>query len=108
MANPATIGEDGGVIEATTTEGSVTLDPYYRYAIWHNGRNTSGAADDDTIYFSTSAEVEADPAAGSGRQQLVDGASAPLPLGAAILRFKTATGAPTFSICAIDKPARFS
>lgn len=108
MANPDSIGEAGGMLEATTTEDVVTLDPRYRYAVWHNGSSSSGADDEATIYLSTDDAVVADPTPGTSKLALPAGGSFPLKKGAETLRFATAAGAPVFSIGAVDAIERFA
>ena len=103
MANPSTLvsfpqDEPFAIIEATNTEGSVTLEWTRWYRLVHNGVNTSGTADTATIFLSDAATVVTTFAAGSGHAALMDGQETVVGPGLNTLYFKTASGSPTFTI----------
>lgn len=100
MANPTSM--IGGVanLAAGTSEQSITLDPQREYSLGHNGVDSAGSADTNTIFLSLGSAVVASYAAGEDKFPLLSGSSVIVGPGVSVIRFKTASGAPTFRIAA--------
>lgn len=98
MANPSSVSEKPAILEATTTQDTVALDPWRRYSLSHNQVNTAGAGATQTIYLATAADVTASADSGADKAALIDIRTLVIGPGVSVLRFKTAAGSPTFTI----------
>lgn len=98
MGNPTSINGGLAVVEAATAERSVLLDATREYTLAHDGETVAGVADTNTIYLSTDSTVTPAAGSGSGKFKLLAGRSVVVGPHVAVLRFKTASGAPTMSV----------
>lgn len=106
MANPSTVGVGDykpAILQAETTESSVTLNPNKLYEIWHMGTDEAGNAQTDLIYLSTSASVDADASNDEDKLKLEDGHPFPVRIsGWGTLYFESAENDPTFQIVPVQ------
>jgi hypothetical protein len=86
------------VLVASTSEGSVILNPDLEYILMHDGEDNTGASDSNTIYLSFSGSVDADASEGSDKAKLIETRSFPVGPGLSLMKFKTAAGGPTFTV----------
>jgi len=97
MATDISQSSEAAIIEADTTQDSVTLHKDRTYTIVHTGLNASGGADANTIWFAQG-DVTASWAVGTDKLPVQDGQSVVVGPALATLNFKTAAGSPVFSI----------
>lgn len=98
MANPSSLTGNPAVLEATTTGQSVDLQPGRIYTLVHNGYTTGGSASTSPIFCSFDSEPAADLAAEEHKFPLFTNRSIRIGPGVSTLYFKTAIGAPTFTV----------
>ena len=98
MANPTQIDDKPVVLEVTTVESSIVLDPDRDYTCVHSGEDTSGNPVTNTAYLSSSAGVDADASEGDDKAKLLDGGSITVGPGWKALYFATEAGAPTMTV----------
>lgn len=100
MSTPSAI--DGGlaVLEAATTERVVTLNRLREYTLRHDGEDTTGAADTNTVYLAINGSPPPDSAGGLDRFKLLNGSVVVIGPDVSSLRYKATSGAPTISISA--------
>ncbi len=104
MANPSKVDLYPAVLAASTTMAFVELNPDREYTLLHEEETVAGVADSNTIYFTTTPKVTdadavvADATAGDNKMKLQSGRA--LVFGPKFygLQFKTAAGAPTFTL----------
>jgi hypothetical protein len=92
MANPSALTDTPAVLKATTTEGSVTLDPLRQYTVQHLGVDDSGVNSVDIVALATSADTDADFSEGADKVILLPEEKAPVGPGKATLKFKAKAG----------------
>lgn len=91
------------VLEATTTQQAIAIDPLRWHHVQHCGEDTAGAAAAQTILCtvernSESLTVDDDASEGANKMKLLDKKDYYLPPGIGSIAFQTASGAPTFQI----------
>jgi len=96
MALLATVEGQPVKVEATTTENHILLDSQ-GYSIAHDGVDTAGAEELDAIFFSDQPGMTASHAAGT-KFTMVAFRAIDVPDKWRALYFRTAAGAPTFSV----------
>lgn len=101
MANPDDLTDVAlAVLEVTTSEQEVILDPRREYTLSHDGENTSGAEDTNTIYLATEGDVVADANEGEDKYKLKNGRFTTVGPDKTVLKFASASGSPTMSVSA--------
>lgn len=101
MSNPTSVGVSDGnpaVLEATTTLQAVTLDPQREYTVGHDGEDTAGSSSTGSVYLAVDAAVDNDASEGANKAKLINGRSLVIGPGVGVLKFRTASGSPTFTI----------
>lgn len=100
--NPTTaVSEKWAVLQATTSEQTLTLDPGRAYILAHNDRDISGVAASDTIYLADNASVDNDDSEGPNKCMLISGRVVQVGPGVTTLKYRLAAGAatsPTFQL----------
>ncbi len=97
--NPEAIGSQLAVVAASTAEQSVKLDPAREYSLAHDGQDAQGYEDTATIYLATDAgSVVPNAAEGLNKFKLLAGRAVVVGPHVSVLKFRTAAGAPTFSV----------
>lgn len=102
MANPTDITtSDMATLKITTVaEVSVIVNPRRKYTIEHNGQNSSGGADTNTVYCSTTAAPDTDASEADDKKMLFDNRAFEVGPGLATLKFKMGAGEVTVGITA--------
>ncbi len=101
MANPTKMeGLRTALLEATTTEATITLEKDYRYELTHSGVEDDDTAADVTIFLSTDSGTAAAAGVGAHLGRLRKGDNLKLGVGVTSLRFKSVSGSPVFTIAA--------
>lgn len=103
MANETTMSNLPVVLEATSSQQTITINPYKWHEIEHFGEDASGSSASDAIYLAferagESLTVDADASEGANKWKLRDGKKLLLPPGVGLIAFKTGSGSPTFGI----------
>ncbi len=103
MANPTTMATDDAmpaIIEATSSQGSLTIPAGVGLDLYHLEADTSGTEATGAIMFSNTTGVAATFATGAKKWALLTGTPIPIPAQTAAwtLYFKAASGSPTFQI----------
>lgn len=80
-----TIDGTAAVVNVTTTEEAITLNPQRSYTFAHLGRDTSGVPITDPIYLSQTTGFTPDDSANADKVTLLDGREATLGPGIATL-----------------------
>jgi hypothetical protein len=96
MALLATVEGQPVKVEATTNENHILVDSQ-GYSLAHDGCDTAGAEELDAIFFSPVSGFTASHAAGE-KFALVAGRAIEIPDKWRTVYFRTAAGAPTFSV----------
>lgn len=86
------------VIAASTTEDVLTLDNRRDYTLIHNGLDVDGNAATTSIFMANDAASDADLSASTNKLVLSDGRVVTIGPGLSSVRFKTASGSPTFQV----------
>ena len=100
MANPTALTNRPAVLVASAVESTVNLLGNRAYTFAHDGEDTDGNPDTNTIYLSVSADVDADESEGADKFKLISGRAVDFPKGLTTVKFSTEIGSPTFSVVA--------
>ncbi len=99
MGNPTRIDGELAVLVAGTTEKSVALNVKREYTLAHDSEDAAGDAATNTIYLATDdGSTVADATAGKNKFKLLAGRSVVIGPDVSAIKFRTAAGAPTFSV----------
>lgn len=105
MANPTDASGESFplVLNATTSEASITLDPDKTYTVAHNAKTNGGVDATETIYCSDEASITATAAEGANKLILYYTRSAIIGPGVNTLYFVTAANSATFTLAPSKK-----
>ncbi|MBK8271258.1 MAG: hypothetical protein IPK83_24240 [Planctomycetes bacterium] len=109
MPNPTEAIQTPALIEATTTQGEIEISSAHFHELIHHSVDAAGSAATTPIYFAFGAAggvpptVVASDAAGSNKLRLASGGRITIKPGVSLIGFKTASGAPMFSIVPLTR-----